>query len=149
MPLGQEPTPSAWAASSMFWTARPASMPAPPFIVDGDDERGAADVARLEDRLGDGLDGVVVADDEEGPRLAVLRAAGQAARVEDRVLDLGLERARGVLAHLAPADDGQVGVHRRQASARGASGDASAAPVRWRAGLRRELGGLGGVDRQA
>ena len=111
MPFGQEPIPSACAASSMFCTARPASIPAPPLITTATTKAAPRMLRGLEDGLGDGLDGAVVADDEERPRLAVLRAAGEAARVEDPVLDLGVERARRVVAHLAPADDGQVGLH--------------------------------------
>ena len=85
---------------------------------DRDHERRAADVGGLEHRLGDGLDGAVVAHDEERPRLAVLRAAGHPARVEDPPLGLGLERARRVLADLAAAHDPQVRLHGPQPSRR-------------------------------
>ena len=45
------------------------------------------------------------------------------------MLDLGLERARGVVAHLAPAHDGQVGVHRAHASARRANAERRRRPA--------------------
>ena len=51
--------------------------------------------------------------DDEAPRLAVLRAAGDAARLEDAPLGVRLDRPLVIGADLALADDGQVGVHGR------------------------------------
>ena len=111
MPFGQAPMPSAHAASSMFCAARPGVDAGPAAVTIATTNAAPQHVGGRVDGLGHPLDRPFVADDHERPPLAVLRRARDPARVEDPPLGLGRERPRGVVAHLASRDDGQVGVH--------------------------------------
>ena len=104
----------------MFCAARPASNAVGPLRADDDrhHERRAAHVVARVDARGDLLAHALVAHDDEAPRLAVLRRSRDPAGLEDPPLGLRLDRARRVLAHLALAHDGQVGVHDRETTPR-------------------------------
>ena len=114
MPFGQPPTPRPHAASSMFWArARRRSDRPLAGDRDGDDQPRAADVPGLEDGLGQPLPPLGALDDEEAPRLPVLGAPGEPARVEDLQLDLVRNRPVVVAPNLAPGRDAEPQLHGR------------------------------------
>jgi len=91
------------------WEARPRSQVVPAGEADGDDDEGsAADGIGEVPAGGESREPVPVADDEERPRLTVLRAPRPAAGLEDGPLDVGGERLGPEMADGAEADDGLV-----------------------------------------